>query len=532
MLFDIFKVIAIALLCTAASVHYIHVLQMERYQLPGYRNWLNRNLMGRIVRENVLWAFVLGGVSLYLEIPLSMFMTGEAARKALAGWLTLLFFGGVTGYITWRDYHWPSRKPFVATLRVRRLMGVLLAEYVLGGALLALVTIPPYFLFAAVPYLVGLAAMIINPYENRLNAGFFKSAKQKLRARKDLIKIGITGSFGKTNVKFILRDILSRRYKVLATPASFNTAMGISRVVNDDLTDEHQVFIAEMGATHVGDIKELVDLVRPKYGILTSVGARHLDTFGSIENIASTKYELIQGLPKSGLAVFGSGEYIDRLYAQCEKEKCRVSIVPGEEAYMSCEHINFSSKGTSFIMICEDGERVSCRTRLLGGFNVENILLASALAHKMGIPLEEIGEAVKELQPIEHRMQLIPGDLNVIDDSLNEDEDGAFEALRVLAQMPGRRIVITPGLEDQSEKGGDLNFALGTVMADCADTVIMVGSRPNSRTMVAGLVKSGFARTNVLTADDMDAAEEILEEISEDGDTVLFESRIPDYEEM
>ena len=127
------------------------------------------------------------------------------------------------------------------------------------------------------PFMVLAAAAIIGPYEARLNATFFKSAKKKLRAQQGLITIGITGSYGKTNVKFILRDILSKRYKVLATPASFNTAMGISRVVNDQLKPEHQVFIAEMGATHVGDIKELVGLVRPKYGIITSIDEQSAD---------------------------------------------------------------------------------------------------------------------------------------------------------------------------------------------------------------------------------------------------------------
>ena len=530
MLFDIFKVMMIAVLCTVASVHYLHVLQMERYQLPGYRHWLSRR-RDRVLRENVLLAFVFSAASLYLPVFLSMFMTGEDARRALSGWVVLLAFAGVCAAIGWRDYHLASRKPFVITLRVRRLMGVLMALFLLGGALLSLVSIPAYFLFAGVPYLVELAALIINPYENKLIAGFFKSAKQKIRQQKGLITIGITGSFGKTNVKFILRDILSKKYKVLATPASFNTAMGISRVVNDDLTPEHQVFIAEMGATHVGDIKQLVELVRPKYGILTSVGPRHLDTFGSLENIASTKFELIQGLPKRGLAVFGSGEYVDRLYAQCERDKCRVSLDPEAVAYMRAERVLYSAKGTSFTMICEDGGRVQCRTRLLGAFNVENILLAAALAHRMGLTLEEIAEAVGELQPIEHHMQLIPGELTVIDDALNEDDSGAFEALRVLSQMPGRRIVITPGLGETGEKDGDVNYALGTVMADSADAVILVGRRAFSRSIVRGMVQSGFSRANIHTADDMDDAAEILKEIAETGDTVLFESRIPEYEE-
>ncbi len=531
MLFNIVEIVIVVVACCAASVHYIHVLQMERYQLPAYRHWLAKN-RDRWLKENVLWAFLAAALSLYLPVLLSMFMAGEEARRALAGWLVLLLFAGLMAYIAWRDYTRPSRKPFVATQRIRRLLSVLLFICLLATVLLSLVGIPVYFLFATMPYMVQLAAMIINPYEARLNASFFKSAKKKIREHKGLITIGITGSYGKTNVKFILRELLSKKYSVLATPASFNTAMGISRVVNDDLKKEHQVFIAEMGATHVGDIKELVTLVRPKYAILTSIGPRHMDTFGSLENIASTKFELIQGLPKDGFAVFGSGDdYINRLYALCRHDKCRVGLEGDGDAWLRAENLNFSEKGTAFTMVCADGQTARCRTRLLGSYNVKNILLAAALAQRLGLSLEDIAEGVKRLSPIEHRMQLIPGDLNVIDDSVNEDADSAFEAMRVLAQMPGRRIVVTPGLGEQGGKEADVNFALGTVMADCADAVILVGRRAFSRSIIRGMLQSGFSRSNIHTADDMDDASEILQEISDNGDTVLFESRIPEYEE-
>ena len=550
MVFRIVEIVIVTLLSCAASVRYVHVLQMGRYQLPAYRHWLGRN-RERVLKENVLLAFAAALVSIYLPVLMSMFVTGETARRNLANWLALLLFAGVAGWIAWRDYNMPAKKPFVFTHRVRRFTGVLVVLCLAASTLMRLVTIPPYFVFAAMPYLVELAALIINPYENKLNAGFFKAARQKIRKRKDLITIGITGSFGKTNVKFMLRDMLSKRYKVLATPASFNTAMGISRVINDDLTDEHQIFIAEMGATHVGDIKELVDLVRPKYGILTSIGNRHLDTFGSQENIASTKYELIQGLPREGgLAVFGSGDdYINRLYAMCRKDKCRVSLDPSMDAFMKAEQIAYSDRGTSFVMTCQDGGRISCRTKLLGSFNVKNILLAAALARKMGLELEEIADAVRTLKPIDHRLQLIPagseareegeyGDdldgtsaLNVIDDTLNEDPDGAFEALHVLAQMPGRRIVVTPGLTELGQQEAEVNYALGTVMADSADTVILVGSNNSQRGMKRGLVQSGFSRSSLHAVDDMEDVPDLLDEIAEAGDTVLFESRIPDYEE-
>ncbi len=530
-LFTIVEIVIVAVACCAASVHYIHALQMGRYQLTAYRHWLSKN-RDRILKENVLWAFVAALLKIYLPVLLSMLMSGEEARRTLSGWLVLLLFSALMAWLAWRDYTRPSRRPFVVTQRVRRLLSVLLTLCLLVAALMALLTIPPYFLFALMPFLVQLAATIINPYEARLNAGFFKSARKKIRDRKDLITIGITGSYGKTNVKFMLRQLLSRKYEVLATPASFNTAMGISRVVNDQLEDRHQVFIAEMGATHVGDIRELVGLVRPKYGILTSIGPRHLDTFGSLENIATTKFELVQGLPKDGLAVFGCGDdYINRLYALCRHDKCRIGMDAGEGAYMWPEEIAFSARGSSFTLCCADGGTAHCRTRLLGSYNIRNILLAAALARKMGLSMDEIAEGIKALQPIEHRMQLVPGDLNVIDDSLNEDADGAFEAMRVIAQMPGRRIVVTPGLGEQGGREADVNYALGTVMADSADAVILVGRRAFSRSIIRGMKQSGFSSANLHTAEDMEDAEEILHEISDKGDTVLFESRIPEYED-
>lgn len=532
MLFDIVEFVVVSLMCWAASIHYVHVLQINRYQIPAYRHWVAQS-RERVLRENVLWAFICALLSLSLPVLLSMFINGAIARAIISDWLALAIFAGITLRIALRDYHEPSKKPFVYTRRIRRLSAILMLECILCSVVLTIIRIPLYFLLAALPYLVHLAALIIEPYENRLNASFFKSARQKIRQNKKLITIGITGSYGKTNVKFILRELLSSKYKVLATPASFNTAMGISRVVNDQLSNAHEVFIAEMGATHVGDIKELVDLVRPKYGILTNIGARHLDSFGSLANIASTKFELIQGLPKDGIAVFGSGDdYINRLYAKCEGEKYRVSLDAAVPAFMTAQIVNYSPKGTTFIMECEDGTKAKCRTRLLGSYNVQNILLASTLARKMGMEMSEITDGIRRLQPIEHHLQLIISDeITKIDDSYNEDADGAFEAMKVLAQMPGHRIVLTPGLEDSGNKELDVNFALGTVIADSADDVIVVGYRSSQNGIIRGLMQSGFSQAHLHTAADMEDAEAILKEIVRDGDTVLFENRIMDYEE-
>ncbi len=534
MLFKLIQILVVSLACVAASVEHLHALQAERYQLPAFRLWLSRG-HERLLKENVLWAFVLALLSVYLPVLLSMFMSVAEVRVNLSNWLLLAVFALLMARIAWRDYTAPSRKPFVVTRRILRLSLVLwllcFAVTALGALLLH---IPAYFLFAGMPYLVLLAARIIEPYELRLNEKYFKRAKRKIRKCKDLITIGITGSFGKTQTKFILRDILSAKYSVLATPASFNTPMGLSRVINDDLEPGHRVFIAEMGAQHVGDIRKLVELVRPSRGILTGIGAQHLDTFGSMENIAGTKYELMRGLPKDGFAVFGSGDdYIDRLFARCTREKCRVSLEKEEDSTLWAERIEYSGKGTSFMLWHRDGACIPCRTKLLGRYAVKDILLAAAMALNLGMTLEEIAAALPNVEPREHRLQLLPegeDGLVMIDDTLNEDAETAYEAARVLARMPGRRIAVTPGVGEQAGNEKDVNYALGTELADGADTVILVGHRSFSRSLVRGLMEAGFSASSLHTVDDSEAADELLRELSEPGDTVLFESSIPDYE--
>ena len=155
MLFTVIEILVVTLACCAASVHYIHALQRERYQLPAYRQWLGKN-RDRILKDNVLWGFVALLLRAYLPVLLSMFIKEEQVRGTLSAWLVLILFTGLMAWITWRDYTTPSRKPFVVTQRVRRLMTVL---FLLSLALTTLMTmmrpisVPPYLLYALMPFL-------------------------------------------------------------------------------------------------------------------------------------------------------------------------------------------------------------------------------------------------------------------------------------------------------------------------------------------------------------------------------------------
>ena len=525
--FSLIRVVLVAACCAVACRHYVHMLQLESYQLAGYRRWLSRN-RDKVLKNSVLVG--LGGaiLSLYMPIIFSLFIHETQQRESAAEWVMLALFVVVAMALAIVDWRAPAKKPLVFTRRVRRLYLTLCGVCVIASALLSLLSLPPYLLYAVNPYIVMGAAALIQPLENRVNHKFFERARKKLAARDDLIKIGITGSYGKTSTKFVLRDILSQKYRVLATPASFNTPMGLSRVINEQLAQEHQIFIAEMGARHVGDIKELCQLVKPRYGLLTSVGAQHLETFGSIENVAGTKYELIEGLPKDGVAFFSSdGSYVDRLFAKCEREKYRVGFNPDRQPYMLATDIEVGPQGSRFTLKCADGASMRCRTKLLGKHNIQNIALCAAVARKLGMTMEEIARGVRVIEPIEHRLQLIPGAMTIIDDAFNSNPAGSQEALNVLSGFSGRRIIVTPGMVEQGKKEDELNYAFGTQMVSCVDVAILVG--PNhTKPIYQGLIDSGFSRDEIHVVTDLDEASALLRVIGKAGDTVLFENDLPD----
>jgi len=141
--------------------------------------------------------------------------------------------------------------------------------------------------------------------------------------------------------------------------------------------------------------------------------------------------------------------------------------------------------------------------------------------------MEEIARGVRILEPVEHRLQLIPGVMTVIDDAFNSNPAGAQEALNVLSGFSGRRLIVTPGMIEQGEKEDELNYAFGTQMVSAVDVAILVG--PNhTKPIFQGLVDSGFSREEIHVVADLDEASALLRAIGRPGDTVLFENDLPD----
>ena len=526
-----------ALTTLAASRTLLHLLQLESYQLPGYRRAVFHNPW------RACWPGLVCGVAniiligviawrvnrLYVALDTSMDLQTDVLW-ILAAALLCLIAGAAMEQIQRRT---PAKKPFVITARIKRLYGTLfLVTLVWNIVFLYAVRIYAIALLTpiGVSAFVALAVICAQPMEKAISNRYFRDAQKKLADRPDLIKVGITGSYGKTSTKFMLAAILSEKYRTLATPSSYNTPMGLTRVIREQLEPEHQVFIAEMGARHVGDIKELCELVHPKYGILTSVGLQHLETFFSQENITKTKYELIEALPEDGVAVFpADGAICEELYKRPAKHAKHLTGERAEGRGMLAKDVAVGPWGSRFTLINADGQEALCETRLLGTHNIGNLMLACTMADVLGLTMEEITAGVKKVEPVEHRLQILHTDngVTVIDDAFNSNPKGAHAALEVLKAFPQRRILITPGMVELGADEASHNRTFGEAIKDAADLVILVGHH-HTEPIAEGLAASGFSAENIHRVASLAEAQVKLGELVQTGDTVLFENDLPD----
>ncbi len=519
--------------CIFASRGLIHYFQLESYQFPGYFHTLRRN-----------WkrSFLPGaGVAVLTFSLLAMHdRLVQAAEKTVVELLiacAVLILSGVGGlWISKLFQDKMAKKPLVFTARVKRLYAVYAITLILLAVILWQV-VPVAVLLAMVPlflpYLLVLAGLLAWPVEKIISEMYFRDAQRKLREMPGLIRIGITGSYGKTSVKFFLGTMLSEKYNVLVTPSSFNTPMGVTRVIREKLQPGHQVFVAEMGARHRGDIKEMCRLVHPALGVLTSVGPQHLDTFKTLETVIKTKYELMEALPGDGHGFFADdGDICVKLYGKTRKPKTMVSL-RCDDCDVWASGISSTPEGSTFTLHEKGGESIQCTAKLLGQHNIQNILLAAAVCLHLGLSLEQVAKGIAKLEPVEHRLQLIQsGGLTIIDDAFNSNPQGGMAAIQVLKEFQGRRIIITPGMVELGDKEEEFNQEFGKAMASCVDIAILVGKK-HTLPIFRGLKDAGFPESAIHPVSSLSEATKLLHSLARAGDVVLFENDLPDnYSEV
>lgn len=417
-----------------------------------------------------------------------------------------------------------NRQKLKFTKRLLRIYFVVICEIIVSTFSLIIIGIfikdllffiPLIFIFY--PILILMAIILLTPLEKAINFIYLSKSKSTLK-KKNIRVIGITGSFGKTSTKEFLKEILSKKYKVYATPKNFNTLTGVSKSIMQ-IKDE-EMFICEMGARHKKDIKKICNLVKPDIGIITGINGQHLETFKSIENIYNTKKELSDNV--NGPVFFSSeNEGSLKMFQEREGEK-----------YLDISFAKFSEYSTSYLgsqfKVTYNDKNYIFSTKLIGKASYYDLKLAISVALYLGLSIVDIQKAVQDLCQPKCRMEitLLNNSIYLIDDSYNSNFDGVKNALEVLSSYPNRKIILTQGIVecgqiDQKEK----NFEIGKLIAATCDVAIVTGV--NSEYIIRG-INSLESNINIIYKKSFLEAKKEIEKVIKKGDCLLIQNDLTD----
>jgi UDP-N-acetylmuramoyl-tripeptide--D-alanyl-D-alanine ligase len=491
--------VVLCLLATALGTpRWVRVAQREHY-LPGSvtwtdQLWLSRSRPSALLVLPVLGAFVLGLLSS------DWWFVGAAVLAQLTP--VGLPYRGRTSKLAW-------------TPRARRLCVVLAVIVVLlgvwGAGFAALTSL-------LLPTLLDGALYAVTPLEKRLSKVFLEQARQKVAKVRPTV-IAITGSYGKTTTKNYLAHLLAGSHTVLASPASFNNVMGLSRAVNDGLVPGTEVFVAEMGTYGPGEIRGLCEVFPPDIAMLTAIGEVHLQRMGDRDGVLAAKTEITE---KARAVVLNVDD--DKLAGLAGR-------LPGKQV------IRCSLRDRTADVALVDGRL------LVGGQDLGPVVLPESVhpanaacavgaAVALGDDPATLLKRLETLPTVAHRLAPIeqPGGSWILDDTYNSNPVGAAEALRravALAQRSGGRVhVVTPGMVELGDIQRLRNTELGKAVKDATVSSLVIVGTTNRAALRKG---ASGGSTDVVCARNRPEAVALVEQRSAVGDVVLFENDLPDH---
>ncbi|MCL5010533.1 MAG: UDP-N-acetylmuramoyl-tripeptide--D-alanyl-D-alanine ligase [Patescibacteria group bacterium] len=280
-----------------------------------------------------------------------------------------------------------------------------------------------------------------------------EQAVKKIQSRKDLLVIGITGSYGKSTTKEYLSQILEKKFTVLKTKGTNNTLIGVVKTILSGLKKDTEIFVAEMGAYKKNEIASIASVINPKIGIITGIANQHLSLFGSKNNLMEAKYELIRSLPKNGLALFnGASPGSLDLYRRTKKKKVLYSVLnvkERESGKIYARNVSVRKDGVSFKVFL-DNMVITMRSPVIGGQNAEGILPGIYIAYYLGFKPKEIQKAVGSLVSLPKTMarHKVKNGLTIIDDSFNASPMSISSAVKYMALFRGvKAMILSPMIE-------------------------------------------------------------------------------------
>ncbi len=343
------------------------------------------------------------------------------------------------------------------------------------------------------PVIFSALVLIFQPITVILRNRIIERARKKRLKSKNLLVIGITGSYGKSSTKEFLATILETKFKVLKTKENHNSEIGISQCILRELKPEHEIFICEMAAYNKGGIKFLFDIVNPKVGLVTGVNEQHLALFGSMENLLSAEggEELISNLPKDGMAFFNAkNRYCQELYQKTSLKK----FLYGEDASFAGE---------------------------------ENILGAIMVAKELGMSEEEISIVTKKITKFPGiKIKKGINGLDIIDATYSANSSGVMAHLDYLKNWPGKKVIVMPCLIELGPASKRVHQEIGKKIGQVCDLVIIT-TKEMFGEIRQEAQKQGMKKENILFIENTEKILEKIKDFTKEGDIILLEGRTP-----
>ena len=478
------------------SIFYaLFILAMGYYfitNLQWYSYKLNRVLFHH---TKTWWHFV------YFLVPFALYAFVDGMSNY--GFVVVIAYLGLL-------YQWYRGldKPLVFTGRVKRFFAaMLLFAIFIAFAFNHFAVVLPIFL----AYFVSLFI------EKMLFNGFKVKAQKKIESMDNMVVVGITASYGKTSIKNYIEHLLKAKYNTYATPRSVNTLGGVMKDVNDDLPEDTEVYVVEMGARGEGDIAEISTFVNPHYVVVGKIGPAHIEYFRTMENIRNTKMEILQTarLKTAWVHESASVQAESNVHTFGEKASMDIRTITAAPEFV-IEDVEATLESTSFTL---EGVRYSAS--ILGAFNAMNLAAAVLVAKELGLSDTQIQKGLSTLKAVDHRLQRIDaGGKVILDDSFNGNIDGMMASFDLATTYEGRKVVITPGLVEVDDA---LNVQVAKRANEVFDVVVVTGD------LNYGIFKDYVEADKLVKLASKSEMESMLVEQTVAGDLILFANDAPSF---
>lgn len=335
--------------------------------------------------------------------------------------------------------------------------------------------------------------------------------------------IAVGGSNGKTTTKDLIAAVLGQKLRTLCSEASFNNDIGVPLTLLR-LEVSHQAAVLEAGTNHPGELAPLLQMIRPRHGVITNIGREHLEFFGDLDGVAAEEGCIAEVLPADGtLFINGDSEWAGKLADRSRAKVVRVGFNDGND--WRATNVRLSKQGTTFRVVSQKNDLSGeYRIQLLGRHQVGNALIAIAVGEELGLGRSEIRDGLALCQPAKMRLQLWDaGGVRVLDDAYNANVDSVLAALQVLMELPckGRRVAVLGDMAELGTHSAVAHADVGRATASAGvGQLIAVGKM--SPVMAKAAREAGLAR--VIELADVDAAVGALKAFLKPGDLVLLKA--------